>query len=57
MNLEDLGLPLGKTVAMPDEFSPDHLAGVPGLGRVSVKGSISRASRVLTSGICGKLAG
>ena len=29
MNLEDLGLPLGKTVAMPDEFSPDHLAGVP----------------------------
>ena len=29
MNLEELGLPLGKTVAMSDEFSPDHLAGVP----------------------------
>ena len=25
-------LPLGKTVAMPDEFSPDHLAAFPGLG-------------------------
>lgn len=29
MNLEDLGLPLGKTVAMPEDFSPDHLAPVP----------------------------
>lgn len=29
MNLEDMGLPLGKTVAMPDHFSPDHLAPVP----------------------------
>ena len=29
MNLEDMGLPLGKTVAQPDVFSPDHLAPVP----------------------------
>lgn len=29
MNLEDLGLPLGKTVAQPDVFGPEHLAPVP----------------------------
>lgn len=29
MNLEDLGLPLGKTVAMPEKFSAEHLAPVP----------------------------
>lgn len=29
MRLEDMGLPLGKTVAQPDVFSPDHLAPVP----------------------------
>ena len=29
MNLEELGLPLGKTVAQPDVFGPEHLAPVP----------------------------